>query len=63
MGGHVRVALEGNNSYARGVLAANEMPGARTARIARGLNLGVASPAEARDILGLPQLDSRRAAA
>ena len=59
MGGHVRVGLEDNNYFARGVLATNEMLVERTVRIARDLNLEVAAAAEARDILGLPQLNSR----
>ena len=62
MGGHVRVELEDNNYYGRGVLATNEMLVARTVRIARELNLEIASPAEARDILGLPQIRAGHAA-
>jgi uncharacterized protein (DUF849 family) len=56
MGGHVRVGLEDNNYYAKGVLATNEMLVARTVRIAKELGLEPASPAEARDMLGLPPL-------
>jgi 3-keto-5-aminohexanoate cleavage enzyme len=59
MGGHVRVGLEDNNYYARGVLATNEMLVARTVRIAKELNLEPASPAEARETLGLPAINSR----
>jgi uncharacterized protein (DUF849 family) len=55
LGGHVRVGLEDNLYYSRGVLARNEELVARTARIAVELGLSVASPAEARDMLGLPQ--------
>ena len=54
LGGHVRVGLEDNNYYRRGELATNEQLVARTARIASELGLEIASPAEARDILGLP---------
>jgi 3-keto-5-aminohexanoate cleavage enzyme len=54
-GGHVRVGLEDNNYYARGQLATNEVLVERTARIASELQLEIASPAEARDLLGLPQ--------
>jgi uncharacterized protein (DUF849 family) len=54
LGGHVRVGLEDNLYYSRGVLAKNEELVARTARIAAELGLSVASPAEARDMLGLP---------
>jgi 3-keto-5-aminohexanoate cleavage enzyme len=55
LGGHVRVGLEDNNYYSRGVLATNEMLVARTVRIIKELNQEVASPAEARAILGLPE--------
>jgi 3-keto-5-aminohexanoate cleavage enzyme len=58
MGGNVRVGLEDNNYYSRGALATNEMLVARAVRIARELNLEVASAAEARDILGLPRRNS-----
>jgi uncharacterized protein (DUF849 family) len=53
LGGHVRVGLEDNNYYGKGVLATNEMLVARTARIATELNLEIASPGEAREMLGL----------
>ncbi|WP_279356551.1 3-keto-5-aminohexanoate cleavage protein [Methylobacterium indicum] len=53
LGGHVRVGLEDNNYYARGQLATNEQLVARTVRIVKELNHEPASPAEARDILGL----------
>ena len=56
LGGHVRVGLEDNLYYSRGQLATNEQLVARTRRIAVELGLEIASPAEARDILGLPQL-------
>jgi uncharacterized protein (DUF849 family) len=56
LGGHVRVGLEDNNYYARGELATNEQLVARTVRIATELGLDIASPREARDMLGLPQL-------
>jgi uncharacterized protein (DUF849 family) len=56
LGGHVRVGLEDNLYSSRGVLARNEELVARTVRIAVELGLSVASPAEARDMLGLPQL-------
>ncbi|NNM72208.1 3-keto-5-aminohexanoate cleavage protein [Enterovirga aerilata] len=54
LGGHVRVGLEDNNYYARGKLATNEMLVERTVRIIHELNMEHASPAEAREILGLP---------
>ena len=53
LGGHVRVGLEDNNYYSRGRLARNEELVARTVRIARELQLEIATPAEARDMLGL----------
>jgi uncharacterized protein (DUF849 family) len=53
LGGHVRVGLEDNNYYARGELAANEQLVARAVRIATELGLEIASPAEARDMIGL----------
>jgi uncharacterized protein (DUF849 family) len=56
LGGHVRVGLEDNIYYARGVLATNEMLVDRTARIANELGLIPASPVEARDLLQLKQL-------
>jgi uncharacterized protein (DUF849 family) len=52
MGGNVRVGLEDNNYYARGVLATNEMLVARTVRIIKELNLEPASSTETRDMLG-----------
>ncbi len=54
LGGHVRVGLEDNNYFSRGVLATNEMLVERTVRMIHDLNMEHASPAEARDILGLP---------
>jgi len=58
MGGHVRVGLEDNNYFSRGVLATNEMLVDRTVRIAKELSLEPASPAEAREMLGLKALSS-----
>lgn len=48
----MRVGLEDNNYYAKGVLATNEALVQRTVRIARELNLEIASAAEAREIIG-----------
>jgi uncharacterized protein (DUF849 family) len=56
LGGHVRVGLEDNNYYERGKLATNEMLVERTVRIIHELNMEHASPAEARDMLGLAPL-------
>jgi uncharacterized protein (DUF849 family) len=54
LGGHVRVGLEDNNYYSRGVLATNEMLVERMVRIITELGHEPASPGEARDMLGLP---------
>lgn len=56
LGGHVRVGLEDNNYYRKGVLATNEMLVERTVRIAKDLNLDIASPNQAREVLGLPMV-------
>lgn len=55
MGGHVRVGFEDNLYYRKGELATgNAQLVARVARIAGELNRKVATPSEARRILGLP---------
>lgn len=56
MGGHIRVGLEDNVYYSRGVKATNEMLVQRAARVIREFGKEVASPAEAREILGLKPL-------
>lgn len=54
MGGHVRVGLEDNIYYRRGQkLNGNGEAVERAVRIARELNREIASPAQAREILGL----------
>jgi uncharacterized protein (DUF849 family) len=54
LGGHVRVGLEDNLYLARGQLAEGNAPlVARAARIVEELGERVATPAEARAILGL----------
>lgn len=53
LGGHVRVGLEDNNYYNKGILATNEMLVERTVRIARELNIEIATASEARAMLGL----------
>jgi 3-keto-5-aminohexanoate cleavage enzyme len=54
MGGHVRVGFEDNIHYTKGVLAtSNAQLVERVVRIARELGREVATPAEAREILGL----------
>jgi 3-keto-5-aminohexanoate cleavage enzyme len=54
MGGHVRVGLEDNLYYSRGRLARNEELVARVARIAAEAGRPVATPDQARKLLGLP---------
>ena len=54
MGGHVRVGLEDNLYYQRGQLETNEQLVSRVARIAAEIGRPVATPEEARQILGLP---------
>jgi len=59
LGGHVRVGLEDNVYYRHGERATgNGQLVERTARIARELNREVASPDEAREILGLSSTPS-----
>jgi 3-keto-5-aminohexanoate cleavage enzyme len=57
MGGHVRTGLEDNLYYHKGELAqSNAQLVARLARIAAELGRPVATPAQARELLGIPQL-------
>lgn len=56
-GGCVRVGLEDNIYYSKGVLATNANLVARTVRIARELGKEPMSPAEAREFLGLKPLE------
>jgi len=56
MGGHVRVGLEDNIYYRRGEKAeSNAQLVARAARIIQELNREVATPVQARQMLGLPE--------
>jgi len=55
LGGNVRVGLEDNLFYTKGVLATNEMLVARMVRISAELGREVATPAEARRILRIPE--------
>ncbi len=59
MGGHVRVGLEDNLFYSKGKLARNEELVARVARIAHEAGRPVATPQQAREILGLPALPAK----
>ncbi len=56
LGGNIRVGLEDNLYYRKGELASNEMLVARAARTVREMELQVATPAEARDLLGINPL-------
>jgi 3-keto-5-aminohexanoate cleavage enzyme len=53
LGGHVRVGLEDNLYYSKGVLATNEMLVERQVRIVRELGFEPATPDEARQMMGL----------
>jgi len=54
MGGHIRVGMEDNVLYSKGKLADNNMQFvARAKRIIEEFTCEVATPAEAREILGL----------
>ena len=53
MGGHSRVGLEDNIYYRKGELATNEQLVARVARMAEEVGRAVATPDEAREMLGL----------
>ncbi|MEM8729277.1 MAG: 3-keto-5-aminohexanoate cleavage protein [Pseudomonadota bacterium] len=55
LGGHVRVGLEDNMYYARGQLATNLQLVERLVRQVHEMGYAPATPAEAREILGLPR--------
>lgn len=59
LGGHARVGLEDNLYYALGELATNLQLTERAARIIRELGYELATPAEAREIMGLKQVAPR----
>ena len=60
MGGHIRVGLEDNLYYRRGQKLKNNAEAVeRAVRIAHELNREVASPTEARRLLGLPTQPSK----
>ena len=56
MGGHVRVGLEDNIYYSKGRLATNDELVARVVRVANELGRPVATPDQAREMLGLGKL-------
>jgi 3-keto-5-aminohexanoate cleavage enzyme len=57
MGGNLRVGLEDNVYYSKGVLGTNRQLVERSARIINELGFEVATPKEARQILGLPAIN------
>ena len=63
LGGQARVGLEDNIYYTRGVLATNEQLVQRMARIVADLDLELATPAEAREMLGLKPISTSDALA
>ena len=56
LGGHVRVGLEDNLYYGHGVLATNVQLVERLVRLVREMGFEPATPAEAREIIGLKPL-------
>jgi len=56
LGGHARVGLEDNLYYRQGELASNVQLTQRIVRIIRELDMEPATPAEARDMMGLPRI-------
>jgi len=54
LGGHARVGLEDNLYYRHGELATNVQLTERIVRIIREMDMEPATPAEAREIMGLP---------
>ena len=60
LGGHVRVGMEDNVYYRRGqLLKSNAEAVERVVRIARDMNREIATPAQARAMLGLSATPSR----
>jgi 3-keto-5-aminohexanoate cleavage enzyme len=58
LGGHVRVGLEDNLYFLQGELSTNVAQVERIVRIIRELDMEPATPAEAREMMGLPRLDT-----
>lgn len=56
MRGNIRVGLEDNVYYSKGVLATNEQLVSRSVKIIRELGFEVATTEEAREMLGLPRI-------
>ncbi|MCR4671828.1 MAG: 3-keto-5-aminohexanoate cleavage protein [Lachnospiraceae bacterium] len=55
--GHIRVGLEDNVYYSKGVLATNQMLVERAVKAVELFGKKVATPSEAREMLGIPQLN------
>jgi len=62
LGGHVRVGLEDNHYLDRGVFASNAQLCEKAVRIVRDLGGEMATPNDAREILGLAQVRARAVA-
>ncbi len=60
LGGHVRVGLEDNLYYRQGELAKNVQLTERIVRLVRDMGFEPATPAEAREIMGLPLKRGKR---
>lgn len=60
LGGHARVGLEDNLYFRHGELATNVQLTERIVRVIRELDMEVATPAEARQIMGLPRTGGPR---
>jgi uncharacterized protein (DUF849 family) len=60
LGGHARVGLEDNLYYRHGELATNLQLTERIVRIIREMDMEPATPAEAREIMGLPRVGAPR---
>lgn len=58
LGGHARVGLEDNLYYRHGELATNVQLMERIVRIIREMDMEPATPAEAREMLGLPRVSA-----
>ncbi|OUM01534.1 3-keto-5-aminohexanoate cleavage protein [Variovorax sp. JS1663] len=56
LGGHARVGLEDNLYYRHGELATNLQLTERIVRVLREMDMEPATPAEARDMMGLPRI-------
>jgi uncharacterized protein (DUF849 family) len=60
LGGHARVGLEDNLYFRQGELATNVQLTERIVRVIRELDMEVATPAEARQLMGLPRVGTPR---